>query len=347
MRFTRRGRAGLSALLLTFVLMKILFIGGTGNISMACTRLALERGHEVYLLNRGRTSLPEGAHAVVADIGDETATRQALAGHTFDVVANFIAYVPADIERDIRLFQGRIGQYVFISSASAYQKPATHPVITESTPLANPYWQYSRDKIACEDLLQLACRDTGFPMTIVRPSLTYETVIPVAIGSWTDFTIIDRIRRGQPVIVHGDGSSLWTITHARDFAKGLVGLLGHQQATGHAFHITSDEILTWNQIYEAVMDAAGNRVEMVHIPSDFIARHDEAQTGNLLGDKAVSVIFDNSKIKRFVPDYVATIPFRQGIAETVRWFDADPARRVILPENNAFMDRVIAAYRGR
>jgi len=184
-------------------------------------------------------------------------------------------------------------------------------------------------------------------MTIVRPSLTYETVIPVAIGSWDDFTIIDRIRQGKPVIVHGDGSSIWTITHARDFAKGFVGLLGHQQAIGHAFHITSDELLTWNQIYEAVMDAAGRRVEMVHIPSDFIARFDELQRGNLLGDKGCSTIFDNSKIKRFVPDFVATTPFRHGIAETVRWFEADPARMVIRPENNAFMDKVIAAYRGQ
>ena len=326
--------------------MKILFIGGTGNISLACTQLALAQGHEVYLLNRGRRALPTGAQSLIADITDEQAVKAALARHTFDAVANFIAYLPEEVERDIRLFAGRTGQYLFISSASAYQKPPTHPVITESTPLYNPYWQYSRDKIACEDLLQTAYREQGFPMTIVRPSLTYDTVIPVAIGSWDDFTIIDRIRRGQPVIVHGDGSSIWTITHARDFARGFNGLLGHQQAIGHAFHITSDELLTWNQIYEAVMEAAGAQVEMVHIPSDFIASLDTFQRGNLLGDKSWSVIFDNSKIKRFVPDYVATTPFRQGIAETVRWFEADPARMVIRPENNAFMDKVIAAYRG-
>jgi nucleoside-diphosphate-sugar epimerase len=325
--------------------MKILFIGGTGNISLATTRLALAQGHEVYLLNRGNRPLPEGSNSLLADIHDEAAVAQVLQGHRFDVVVNFIAFVPAEVARDIRLFAGRTGQYVFISSASAYQKPPSHPVITESTPLYNPYWQYSRDKIACEDLLQAAYRQQDFPMTIVRPSLTYDTVIPVAIGSWDDFTLIDRIRRGQPVIVHGDGSSLWTITHARDFAKGLVGLLGHQQALGHAFHITSDELLTWNQIYEAVMDAAGARVEMVHIPSDFIATFDAYQRGNLLGDKACSTIFDNSKIKRFVPDFVATTPFRQGIAETVRWFESDPARMVIRPEQNAFMDRVIAAYR--
>ena len=327
--------------------MNILYIGGTGNISSACVQRSLALGHRVFVLNRGqsKTSLPEGVGSIVADIHDEAATAAALKDHHFDVVANFIAYTPADIERDLRLFAGKISQYVFISSASCYQKPLSHPVVTESTPLANPYWQYSRDKIACEDRLLRAYRDTGFPATIVRPSLTYQTVIPVAIGGWTEFTIVNRIRQGKPVIVHGDGSSIWTITHSIDFAKGFAGLLGHQQAVGHAFHITSDELLTWNQIYEALMKAAGAEVEMVHIPSDFLARRDEAQTGNLLGDKAVSVIFDNSKIKRFVPDFVATIPFQQGIANTIRWMDEDPARRFHNPETDAWMDQVIAEYR--
>ena len=217
-------------------------------------------------------------------------------------------------------------------------------MITESTPLYNPYWQYSRDKIACEERLNQLYREYDFPITIVRPSLTYETVIPAAIGSWTDFTLIDRIRKGKKIIVHGDGSSLWTITHSRDFALGFIGLLGHQQAIGHSFHITSDEILTWNQIYEAMGYAAGRDPNLVHIPSEYIARFDDFQRGNLLGDKAWSVIFDNTKIKSFVPEFKATISFKSGIAETVKWFEAKEERMVILDETNLFMDRVISEY---
>ena len=327
--------------------MKILFIGGTGNISTACTRLAIKKGHEVYLLNRGKTKpgvIPAEAKILHADINNQKEVRKVLEGHQFDSVANFIAFTKADVERDYQLFRNITKQYIFISSASAYQKPLSHPIVTESTPLKNPYWQYSRDKIACEDYLMQTYRNNDFPVTIVRPSLTYDTVIPVAIGSWTDFTIIDRIRKGKSVIIHGDGTSLWTITHAEDFAKGFVGLLGHQQAVGHSFHITSDEILTWNQIYEAVANAAGADLKAIHIPSEFIARFDDFQTGNLLGDKAVSVIFDNTKIKTFVPEFKATIPFKEGIKKTVKWFEADPERMVIKEENNQFIDKVINAY---
>ncbi|MDW7691039.1 SDR family oxidoreductase [Flammeovirgaceae bacterium SG7u.111] len=324
--------------------MKILFIGGTGNISAASTRLAIEKGYEVYLFNRGNRPVPEGAKSLVGDITDLEGTKALLKDHYFDVVANFIAFTPEDVQRDIELFKGKTDQYIFISSASAYEKPASHPVITESTPLKNPYWQYSRDKIACEDLLNKVYREEDFPMTIVRPSLTYDTVIPVAIGSWEDFTIIDRIRKGKPIIIHGDGSSLWTITHSDDFAIGFVGLLGHQQAIGHSFHITSDEILTWNQIYDAVGAAAGVTPKVVYIPSDFIAKFDDFQKGNLLGDKAVSVVFDNTKIKSFVPEFKATIPFKVGIKRTVKWFEQESSRMKIIEENNQFMDKVIAAY---
>ena len=326
--------------------MKILYIGGTGNISAASVRLALAQGHEVWLFNRGKRpgSLPQGAKSIVGDAYDLNSLKKAVADQTFDVVINFIAFTRQDVERDIAAFSGKTGQYIFISSASAYQKPPSHPVITESTPLYNPWWQYSRDKIACEDALTEAYRKTGFPITIVRPSHTYETVLPVAVGSWEDFTIIDRIRKKQPIIVHGDGTSLWTITHSIDFAKGFNGLLGNQQAIGHSFHITSDEILTWNQIYDAVAEAAGEEPKKVYVPSDFIARHDESQLGNLLGDKACSVIFDNTKIKTFVPGFVATIPFRQGIKKTVKWFEAEPSRMKILDENNAMMDQIIAAW---
>jgi len=324
--------------------MKVLFIGGTGNISGACTRLALERGMEVYHINRGNRNVIAGVKSIKADIHNVDEVKKALKNQHFDVVANFIAFVPKDIQNDYELFKDLTDQYIFISSTSAYQKPISHPVITESTPLKNPYWQYSRDKIDCEDLLNKMYRAYDFPMTIIRPSLTYETVIPAAIGSWDDFTIIDRIRKGKKIIVHGDGTSLWTITHSTDFAKGFVGLLGHQQAVGHAFHITSDEILTWNQIYEAIAMAAGKPAKMVHIASEFIARFDDFHTGNLAGDKANSVIFDNTKIKSFVPDFNATISFKDGIKKTVEWFESDPSRMVIKEETNVFMDKVIEAY---
>jgi nucleoside-diphosphate-sugar epimerase len=329
--------------------MRILFIGGTGIISTACTELALTRGHEVFLCNRGRRSpAPAGAKSIAVDIHDEAAARVALRGQTWDSVVDFIAFSPDDIERDLRLFRGKTTQLVFISSASAYQKPSVHYLVTESTPLANPYWEYSRNKIACEERLMRAFREEAFPITIVRPSHTYgETQIPLAVNSWErSYTAVDRMRRGLPVIVPGDGSSLWTFTHSTDVAWGLVGLLGHQQAIGHAFHITSDEVLTWNQAYDAVAAAAGvPSPDLVHIASDFIAACLPDETGGLIGDKATSVVFDNTKIKRFVPDYVATTRFRDGVIRSIAWFDADPARREIDTEASQQWDRLIAAYR--
>ena len=331
--------------------MKALFIGGTGNISSACGRLALSRGVKLSILSRGQRSQSGLTDAVFlrGDINKEQEIKALLKGKYFDVLVNFIAYTPEEVERDIQLFSGICDQYIFISSASAYQKPPTHPVITESTPLSNPFWDYSRDKIACEDLLMKAYREKGFPVTIVRPSHTYETVIPVAIGSWEDFTIIDRMRKGGRVIIHGDGTSLWTITHSDDFAKGFVGLMGNEQAIGHSFHITSDELLNWNQIYQAVADAAGAELKAVHIATDFICNkademEQEWMRGNLLGDKAQSAIFDNTKIKRFVPGYVATIPFREGIKKTVEWFDSRPERIWIDEGNNQLMDAILKAY---
>ena len=325
--------------------MKVLFIGGTGNISTAVSRLAVEAGIDLYLLNRGNSRVAiEGASVIIGDISKPENIGKALEGHSWDVVVNWIAFTAADVQNDIALFTGKTKQYIFISSASAYQKPPLDHYITESTPLANPFWQYSRDKIACEDALMKAYREDGFPATIVRPSLTYDTVIPVVLGGWTEYNIIDRIRKGKKIIVHGDGTSLWTITHAEDFAKGFLGLLGHQQAIGHAFHITSDEVLTWNQIYEAVAAAVDKEANIVHIPSDFICKVAPEQTGSLLGDKSYSVVFDNSKIKRFVPGYVATIPFNKGIRRTVAWFEAGPSRMVINPATEAMLDKIIDAY---
>ena len=325
--------------------MKVLFIGGTGNISSASSRLALEKGFDLYLLTRGQTDCAfDGARILKADINDVNGVKSLLHDHFFDVVVNWIAFNPKDIERDYDLFKDKTDQYVFISSASCYQKPLSHPIITESTPLANPFWDYSRNKIACEDALMSLYREKGFPITIVRPSLTYDTVIPVPIGGWTEYTIVDRIKKGKKIIIHGDGSSLWTITHARDFAIGFVGLLGHQQDIGHSFHITSDEILTWNQIYKAVSMAAGKEAEIVYIPSDYLGTFDEQLRGSLLGDKAVSTIFDNSKIRRYVPEFNPNIRFKDGILATIKWFEEDPVRMVINPETNAFMDRIIGTY---
>jgi nucleoside-diphosphate-sugar epimerase len=328
--------------------MRVLFIGGTGIISTACTRLAAEQGIDLTLLTRGRRAvdLPNGVNTLTVDMDDAAAAARALDGAKFDAVVDWIAYTPAQIERDIELFRGRTRQYIFISSASAYQKPASHYLITESTPLANPYWDYSRNKIACEKRLMKAYRDEGFPITIVRPSLTYgDTQIPLAVNSWAkSYTVVDRMRRGKKVIVPGDGSSLWVTTHNSDFAKGLVGLLGHEQAIGHAFHITSDEVMSWNQYYRIVGEAAGVEPQLVHIASDFVAACLPGELGGLTGDKSVSVVFDNSKIKRFVPAYCATMPFGRGIRRTIAWFDADPARKQIDAEANAAWDKLIEAY---
>lgn len=328
--------------------MKVLFLGGTGVISAACTRLAAERGIDLTLLTRGQRDahIPAGVKTITADIRDKSACVRALGGASFDAVVDWIAYTPADIERDLELFRSRTRQYVFISSASAYQKPVPHYPITESTPLGNPYWQYARDKIASEERLMKAYREDGFPVTIVRPSLTFnETWIPLVINSsQKPYTIVDRMLRGQAVIVPGDGSSLWVITHSSDFAKGLVGLLGHREAIGQAFHITTDEVRTWDEFYRIVGAAVGVEPRLVHIPSDFIIACLPEQRGRLLGDKAVSVLFDNSKIKRFVPDYRATTTFEQGIRQSLAWFAADPARRQIDSAADATWGKLIAAY---
>ena len=326
--------------------MKVLFVGGTGLISSACTRLAVERGVELFLLNRGSDPDRGGATSLVADAHDEAATEGVLAGHRFDVVVDWIAYTPEDIERDLRLFRHRTDQFVFISSASAYLKPLGDWIIREDTPLANPFWDYSQNKIACEQRLMRAYREDGFPVTIVRPSLTYgDTQVPLSVNSWErPFTAIARMRAGRPIIVPGDGTALWTMTHNTDFAVGFVGLLGRRAAIGHAFNITSDEVLTWDEIYRQTAAAAGAEARIVHIASDFIAACLPEWSGTLLGDKSGSAVFDTTKIKRFVPDFRAVTPYAEGIRRTVAWFDADPARQLIDAEMDARWDRLIAAY---
>ena len=325
--------------------MKVLFIGGTGQISTASGRRAIERGIELSILNRGQTAsrrVPDGARLMRGDIRDPASARAALGDEEFDAVVDFVAFTPEHVQTDIDLFTGRTRQYVFISSASAYQTPPARLPIVESTPLRNPVWPYSQAKIACEDLLLAAYREAAFPATIVRPSHTYDrTQVPYDPG----WTMIDRMRRGKEVVVHGDGSSLWTLTHTDDFAKAFVGLLGHPQAIGEAFHITSDEVLTWNQIHEILAAAAGAEARIVHVPSDAILAADEPWGRSLLGDKTHSVIFDNAKVRRLVPDYVATIPFAQGAREIVAWYDEDPARQVVDARIDRLLDDLVERFR--
>ena len=327
--------------------MKVLFIGGTGTISTACTRHAVDAGVELTLLNRGQrqADLPDGVETIQADITDVEGTRRALGDRTWDAVVDWIVFDTDQVERDIGLFAGRTGQYVFISSASAYQKPPTDFVITESTPLVNPFWEYSRKKIACEERLLAQHRADGFPVTIVRPSHTYgPTMLPTAVGRGP--VVVSRIRAGKPVIVHGDGESLWTLTHNSDFAGAFTGILGNPRTVGHAVHITSDEALTWNQIYQRLGTALGVEPQVVHVPSDVIARYDEPTGAGLLGDKAISVVFDNSKIKRWVPGWRAVVPFSEGVKGCVAWLDEDPARVQGDPAAEGWMDRLLADVGG-
>ena len=325
--------------------MRVLFIGGSGVISSACSALAVRRGIDLTVLNRGTsTSRPLPAEATVlrADIRDPAAAAAALGGREFDAVVDWVAFTPEHVRTDLDLFRGRTGQYVFISSASAYQTPPSRLPVTESTPLRNPFWRYSRDKIACEDLLTAAYRDEGFPATIVRPSHTYDkTLIPLD-GGWT---ALARMRQGRPVVVHGDGTSLWTLTHHADFARGFVPLLGHPRTVGEAFHITSDDVLTWNQITAALAAAAGASADIVHVPSDAIAAADPDWGASLIGDKAHSLVFDNTKVRGVVPDFRPVIPFEQGAREIVAWYDEDPARQQVDARADALMDKLIASYR--
>jgi nucleoside-diphosphate-sugar epimerase len=325
--------------------MKVLFIGGTGFISNSASRMAIAEGFELYLLNRGsRVDSVPGSHALVADAHRSEDVRAALQGHEFDVVVDWIAFTPDDIERDLDVFAERTGQYVFISSASVYEKPPTSYLVTESTRLHNPFWEYSSNKIACEERLMRAHSDKGFPATIVRPSMTYDSNLPIALGGWGTYTLADRLLSRRPIIVHGDGSSLWVVTHADDLARGLLGLFGNERAVGEAFHITSDEVLTWNQIYLGIAEALGVAADIVHIPSDFVARVAPEMSGSLLGDKTWSVVFDNSKIKATVPGFHAAVSFHEGIRRTLAWFAADASRRPVDEAVHAKMDHILDAY---
>jgi len=326
--------------------LRVLFIGGTGVISAAAAERAVAVGHRLTMLNRGSAILrpaPEGVEVLRADIRDTASVRTALGSRTFDVVVDFVAFTADHVATDIELFAGRTGQYVFISSASAYQKPPARLPILESTPLRNPFWQYSRDKIACEDLLVKTYRQDGFPATIIRPSHTYDRTMIALTGGWTD---IARMRAGKPVVVHGDGTSLWTLTHSTDVAKALVGLLGLPQALGDSFTITSDEYLPWNRIYELFAEAAGAPTpQLVHIASDTIAAAAPELGPQLLGDKSHSVVFDNSKVKALVPEFTCTVPFALGARQVLSWFDANPDQQIVDERLNTVFDQLITTPR--
>jgi nucleoside-diphosphate-sugar epimerase len=332
--------------------MKLLLIGGTGIISTSISKRALELGWELWILNRGNrpVEFKKGGgslHRISCDISNEAEVKEKLAGEHFDAVADFIAFVPAQVERDYRLFKGKTSQYIFISSASAYQKPLNSYRITEGTPLSNPYWEYSRNKIACEEYLMKVYREEGFPVTIVRPSHTYdERSVPLGVhgknGSWQT---IKRILDGKPVIIHGDGTSLWTMTASADFARAFTGLVGNIHALGEAVQVTSDETLSWNQIYQSIADALGKPLKAVHVSSEFLAQAgpEFGFTGSLIGDKAVSVVFDNSKLKQLVPGFRSKIRFGQGIRETIQYVLAHPELQKEDPEFDAFCDKVISS----
>jgi nucleoside-diphosphate-sugar epimerase len=324
--------------------LRVLFIGGSGVISSACSRFAVESGIELFVLNRGRGSLrplPPEATLLHADVREPQSVRDVIKDLDFDSVVDWVGFTPGQVQADIDLFSGRTGQYVFISSASAYQTPPARMPVTESTPLRNPFWQYSRDKIACEDLLVAAYREQGFPATIVRPSHTYDKTLVPFDGGWT---VAGRMLAGKPVIVHGDGTSLWTMTHHDDFARAFVPLLGHPRTLGEAFHITSDDVLSWNQIAGTLAAALGVTARVVHVPSDVIAAADPDWGAGLLGDKAHSMVFDNAKVRSVVPGWRAVIPFEQGAREIAGWYLADPARQVTDEHLDAVMDKLAAAW---
>lgn len=327
--------------------MKALFIGGTGTISMAITRLLAGKPEwELYLINRGNRSeeLPENVKVIQADINDEARVTELIKDLHFDCVCDFIGFVKEQLERDYRIFKDKTDQFMYISSASAYQKPLSSPYITEGTPLANPYWEYSRNKIACEEYLMKLYREEGFPITIIRPSHTYDNrSIPLGVhgkkGSWQ---VAKRMLEGKPVIIHGDGTSLWTMTCNRDFAKAFVGLMGNSHAIGEAFQITSDEVLTWNQIYQSIAKALGVELKPYYVSSELLAATGEYDfEGSLIGDKANSVIFDNTKLKRAVPEFVATVRFDMGVKETISNVLAHPELQVEDPEFDAYCDEII------
>ena len=323
--------------------MKILFIGGTGVISSSCSDLCVERGIDLFLLNRGTSprTAPAGATVLMGDIRDLDVVNRVLQGQDFDVVVNWIAYKKPDVERDYELFRDRTSQYIFISSASVYQKPILKLPLTEDTPLFNPYWEYAQAKIDCENYLMTQYRQKGFPVTIVRPSHTYDkTRTPIRL----DYTLIHRLKLGNKILLHDDGTSLWTITHARDFARGIFGLFGNKKSLGEAYHITSDEVLSWNQIAKILADKTHGTLNIGYVPAEFVIPYDIDWSKNLTWDKRYPGIFDNTKIKSIVPEYKASIPFEQGAAEIAEWYDSHPEYQIVNQIFDAMLDKIFEDY---
>lgn len=328
--------------------MKILFIGGTGNISTAVSELAVQKGYDLFLLNRGtQNSLaPKEATLIQCDIRDKVQAASVLKDYKFDVVVDWIAYEKEHIINDIELFKGKTNQFVFISSTACYERPPVNYLVNESCFLKNPYWDYARKKIECEEALMKEYRESGFPITIVRPSYTYgDTLIPYLFNSRKSrWTLIDRMLKGKKVIVPGDGTSLFTVTHNTDFAKGIIGLFGNVKAIGNAFHITSDEVLSWNQIANIIGNAVGVEPNLIHIPSDFLSVMSPENKGGLLGDKSVSIVLDNTKIKQAVPGFQAVTPFAVGIRKTIAWYQGDSSRMTVDEEFDRLCDDIIDTY---
>jgi nucleoside-diphosphate-sugar epimerase len=324
----------------------ILFIGGTGLISAECAALAAANGFDVFALTRGKRPLPPGVAGILGDASDPDTLRAAIGNRNFDCVTDFIAYTPADVQRNIDLFTGRCGQFLHISTCACYQKPPPEWRVTEDTPLGNPFWGYAQLKIDAERVAMEAFANKNFPVTLVRPSHTYgDSRVPAPFhNSAHSWTHLRRLLDGRPIIVHGDGTTLWQVTHAADFAKGFVGLLGNPKTLGQAFHITSDEVLTWNRIVETTAEALGVKANIVHIPSDVIARFDAVRAEGLLGDKMYSAVFDNTKIKTFVPTFKVDIPFAAGVRRAIGWFKADKSRQTLDEKFDALADRIIAAH---
>lgn len=322
--------------------MRVLFIGGTGVISSACSELAIKKGIELFHFNRGKSFRKiEGVTTINGDIRNPIDAIQTLSKYKFDVVVDWIAFIPEHIMLDIEIFKGKVKQYIFISSASAYQKPIEKLPITENTPLSNPFWKYSRDKIDCENLLFEEYRKSGFPVTIVRPSHTYDkTLIPVDWG----YTTLHRMKIGKKTVIHGDGTSLWVLTHNKDFATGFLGIIGNEKAIGEAYHITGDELLTWNQIYELMAKELNVELNAIHIPSEVIAKFDPKMGASLLGDKAHSVIFDNSKIKNLVPEFKQTISFKEGVKEIISWYENHKEFQTVNPEIDKTIDNIVENF---
>ena len=324
--------------------MKVLFIGGTGNISSACSELAISKGIELYHLNRGVSAgirNVKGMKTIISNIRNFDETKNAIKDYHFDVVVDFIAFEPEHIQNDIKLFTGKTNQFIFISSASVYQTPPEKLPVTENTPIENPYWEYSRKKIACENVLRDEYKRNGFPYTIIRPSHTYDkTSIPVIGG----YTVLHRMLQNLPVVVPGDGTSVWTLTYHKDFAVGLVGLLGRNEAINEVFHITSDEWLTWNGIYDILAKELNIIPHLIHIPSEIIVKYNQTIGDGLLGDKAHSMIFDNSKIKKIVPDFNPKTSFYEGVKEIVKWYNENTKQKKSDKDINDFMDRIIGDF---